>query len=79
MLCCSHSDVSLNLKICMWNFEMRSCDGKLPRKLLDVLTVTSKIRVFHEEEGGVGQDWGCMRYQVQIWLLSGMTLRLYLD
>lgn len=26
---------------------------------------------------GVGQDWGCIRYQVQIWLLSARTLRHY--
>lgn len=73
----SHSDVSLNLRLWKWKYEVWSCDGKLPRKLLDVLAVTSKIRVVHGAGGG--QDWGCMKYQVQIWVLSGRRLRQYLD
>lgn len=44
MLYCSRSDVSLNFRFGIWKHKMRPCNGKLPRKLLDVLTVTSKIR-----------------------------------
>lgn len=35
----------------MWKYKIQSCNGKLPRRFLDVLTVTSKIRVFHEAVG----------------------------